>query len=203
MWTGKVLALVGAIAINAVAMTDATAQGAGMYFMKTLGKTRMPEGHVSFCVRHPGDCSTQARAPQIHKLTEKTWRELLAVNNVVNISIRPVTDIELHNRRELWSYPSTMGDCEDYVLLKRKLLIGKGWDPSSLLITVVLDQRGDGHAVLTVRTDRGDFILDNQDQRVLLWSETPYRYIKRQSARVERNWVAISDNRATLVASIN
>lgn len=203
MWTGKVLALAGAIALNAIVATNVTAQGAGMYFMKTLGKTRMPEGHVNFCVRHPRDCSTQSRKPLIHTLTERTWRELLTINNLVNISISPITDLEHHNKPEVWSYPTSMGDCEDYVILKRKLLIDKGWDPSSLLITVVLDKRGDGHAVLTVRTDRGDFILDNQDKRIRLWSETPYRYIKRQSARVERNWVAISDNRSTLVASIN
>ncbi len=35
--------------------------------------------------------------------------------------------------------------------------------------------------MLLVRTDRGDLVLDNQDGRVLLWNETPYTYLKRQS----------------------
>ena len=33
-------------------------------------------------------------------------------------------------------------------------------------MTVVIDEQGEGHAVLMVRTDRGDFILDNKrDER--------------------------------------
>ncbi len=73
------------------------------------------------------------------------------------------------------------GDCEDYVLLKRRMLMQAGWPREALLITVVRDKKGDGHAVLTVKTDKGDFILDNQAENVLLWSETGYRFVKRQS----------------------
>ena len=38
----------------------------------------------------------------------------------------------------------------------------RGWPESKLLITVVRDENNEGHAVLTVRTDEGDFILDNR-----------------------------------------
>ena len=44
------------------------------------------------------------------------------------------------------------GDCEDFVLLKRKKLIAGGFSPSDLLITVVRKPDGEGHAVLTLRT---------------------------------------------------
>ena len=39
-----------------------------------------------------------------------------------------------------------------------------GWPRQALLITVVRDKKGDGHAVLTVKTDKGEFILDNQNE---------------------------------------
>ena len=67
------------------------------------------------------------------------------------------------------------------MLLKRRMLMQAGWPREALLITVVRDKKGDGHAVLTVKTDKGEFILDNQDEQILLWSETGYRFVKRQS----------------------
>ena len=61
------------------------------------------------------------------------------------------------------------------------LLVQAGWPRQALLITVVANHRGDGHAVLTVKTDKGEFTLDNQNEQVLLWSDTGYRFVKRQS----------------------
>jgi len=59
----------------------------------------------------------------------------------------------------------------------------------------VRDKRGDGHAVLTVKTDKGEFVLDNQNEDVLLWSETGYRFVKRQSQMDPNVWVALGDPR--------
>jgi predicted transglutaminase-like cysteine proteinase len=67
------------------------------------------------------------------------------------------------------------------VLLKRRMLMEAGWPRGALLVTVVREKNGNGHAVLTVKTDKGEFILDNQEERILLWSETSYRYVKGQS----------------------
>ena len=103
---------------------------------------------------------------------------------------------------ERWNYPDDgYGDCEDYVLLKRKMLVQAGWPPQALLITVVRDKQGDGHAVLTVKTDKGEFILDNQAERILLWSETSYRYVKRQSQADPNRWVALGDPRPTIATA--
>ena len=97
---------------------------------------------------------------------------------------------------ERWSYPDDgYGDCEDYVLLKRRMLMQAGWPRQALLITVVRDKHGDGHAVLTVKTDKGEFILDNQNEEILLWSETGYRFVKRQSQNDPNVWVALGDPR--------
>jgi len=97
---------------------------------------------------------------------------------------------------ERWNYPDDgYGDCEDYVLLKRRMLMQAGWPRQALLITVVRDKRGDGHAVLTVKTDKGEFILDNQNADILLWSDTGYRFVKRQSQSDPNAWVALGGTR--------
>jgi len=80
-------------------------------------------------------------------------------------------------------------------------LIAAGWDPSTLLMTVVREADGNGHAVLMVRTDRGDLILDNQNGKVLLWKDTPYDFIKRQSQADAGKWVALNDDRTTVITA--
>ena len=47
-------------------------------------------------------------------------------------------------------------------------------------MTVVIDEWNEGHAVLTIRTDRGDLILDNRTDAVLPWHATGYAFIKRE-----------------------
>ena len=114
---------------------------------------------------------------------------------MINKKIAPVTDLEFYNTEEYWTLPASHGDCEDYVLLKRQALIRQGWPSGALLVTVVFDEAGDGHAVLIVRTDRGDFVLDNKIDAIRIWSQTPYRYVKRQSISDPDRWVAINDFR--------
>jgi len=135
-------------------------------------------------------------------LTEERWKTILKVNYQVNSSITPLTDKEIYGVEERWAYPRTAGDCEDYALLKRKMLIDAGFSASDLLITVVLQPNGEGHAVLTVRTDRGDFILDNMRNKVMLWADTEYTYLKRQSANDPSRWVKLQDGRAVAVGSV-
>jgi predicted transglutaminase-like cysteine proteinase len=171
--------------------------------MSTLGKTNPPIGHYDFCKRHPAECQTNRDDGAPIRLTEARWKTLLQVNYKVNSSIEPLTDMEIFGVEERWTYPENVGDCEDYVLLKRKLLMQKGFPASSLLITVVLQPNGDGHAVLTVRTDRGDFILDNMRNRVLLWSETEYTFLKRQSTKNSGQWVKINDDHSPVVGSLD
>jgi predicted transglutaminase-like cysteine proteinase len=169
--------------------------------MRTGGLTTQPVGHYDFCQHHASECRPNAATARA-KLTPKVWALLQHVNNAANADIAPVTDRELWGVDERWSYPDARGDCEDYVLLKRRALMERGLPASALLITVARQENGDGHAVLTVRTDRGDFVLDNLEPKVLLWSETGYLYLKRQSAEDAGQWVAISDGRAPMVGSV-
>jgi predicted transglutaminase-like cysteine proteinase len=164
--------------------------------MTTTGRTSQPIGHHDFCMRHSGECGPTASGPTAPaQLTRELWAVMLETNSMVNRQITPMTDMEIHGREEVWSYPTTVGDCEDYALLKRKLLAQRGFELRDLLITVVLQPDGLGHAVLTVRTDHGDFVLDNMRDRILLWSDTEYTFLKRQSSEHAGHWQSINDSR--------
>jgi len=184
------------IALAAAVASQATANE--LLFISTGDATRPPIGWVDFCAEHPADCKVAPVAPRDVVLTNKAWTDLVRVNKWVNENVTPMTDLEHWGVIEKWSYPDDgYGDCEDYVLLKRRMLMEAGWPRAALLITVVRENNGNGHAVLTVKTDKGEFILDNQQERILLWSETNYHYVKRQSQSDPNRWVALGDPRPT------
>ena len=164
-------------------------------FAPTTGPTSIPIGAAEFCKAHRADCGPSAGAVDIETLTDSNWQQLVSINDRVNTSVLPITDLDLYQVTEFWTYPEGQGDCEDYALEKRRQLIAGGWDPSALLMTVVRQQNGEGHAVLMVRTDRGDLVLDNQVGQVLVWKDTSYQFIKRQSQTDTRKWVGIDDTR--------
>jgi predicted transglutaminase-like cysteine proteinase len=170
--------------------------------MPTGGRTSQPVGHYEFCKRMPAECADRTRDSRPIELTRKLWDSMVAINQEVNATVIPRTDYEIWGREEYWSYPTDVGDCEDYVLEKRRLLMKVGVPASNLLITVVRQTNGDGHAVLTVETALGDFILDNLESRVLAWTDTDYRYLKRQSNRDSSVWVSIGDDRNVAVGSV-
>ena len=172
-------------------------------FMTVGQGTAQPVGHFDFCHRHPDECAIRTAIDARVHLTDARWKQLVAVNTEVNRAIRPATDLDTWGREEWWEYPVGQGDCDDIMLEKRRDLIRDGWPVGALLMTVVRRQNGDGHAVLTVLTDRGDFILDNLDGAVELWSATEYRFVKRQSEYATGQWVAIEDDHPQLVGSIS
>lgn len=191
VFRNAVIAL-GALAASATAATAA---------MPLEGATSQPIGHYEFCKVYADQCAPNAGVG-LARLTDANWQTIIEINNAVNTAIFPRTDMEMHGVPELWSYPTTEGDCEDYALLKQYMLEREGFPRSALLITVVRQPNGDGHAVLTVRTDGGDYILDNLDERVLNWRDTPYLYLKRQSEAHAGKWLGISDDRGLLVGSV-
>ncbi|WP_306146222.1 transglutaminase-like cysteine peptidase [Roseibium sp. MMSF_3412] len=173
-------------------------------FMDMKSPVRAPIGHKQFCRDNRSACPNERYQPVVVKLDEARWKQLIAINAEVNRRVRPMTDDDLFGKVEHWSYPvNGYGDCEEYVLEKQRVLIKAGWPKSALLITVAKDIDNAGHAVLTVRTDHGDMILDNQVEAVLPWYSTPYRYIKRQSASSPVRWTGISDTRVTTVSSVS
>jgi len=185
------------------AMSPATAASVDLSnpaFAQIAGPTSIPIGHSEFCKSHRSECGVFRNAAAVEALTEARWRKLVAINDRYNRDIVPISDQDLYQVEELWTYPDGYGDCEDIALAKRRALIDAGWDASALLMAVVRQQNGEGHAVLMVRTDRGDLILDNQDGMVRVWAETPYQFLKRQSQSDASKWVDILDNRVLTVA---
>ncbi|MGM4981162.1 MULTISPECIES: transglutaminase-like cysteine peptidase [Rhizobium] len=170
--------------------------------MTITGDAAPPIGHYEFCKENPRECAYAGGDAGPILLSQDSWKAILKINYTVNTTIKPMTDMELYGVEEKWAIPTTAGDCEDFALLKRKQLIDAGFSPSDLLMTVVLQPNGEGHAVLTVRTDRGDFVLDNMRNTVKLWSETEYTFLKRQSADNPARWVKIQDGRAVAVGSL-
>ena len=171
-----------------------TASVGDFRYMQEFKSTPAPAGYIDFCRRYRGDCSTSVSKSVAVKVTQRKWDELNTINLSVNSSVQPVTDLQLHGQVEVWSYPGRYGDCEDYVLLKRKRLMQQGWPENALLITVLRDENNDGHAVLTVVTDMGDLILDNKVDMIRTWSDPPYTYYLRQSRTNPSKWVNLSAN---------
>jgi len=192
-------------ALIAVALAATTAVGNSQeaLFVSIGPVARPPIGWVEFCLDLPRDCAVSPSTPRNAVLSAKAWKELVRINKSVNEQIKPITDYEHWGVPEKWSYPDDgYGDCEDYVLLKRRMLMQAGWPREALLITVVRDRKGDGHAVLTVKTDKGELILDNQHDDIVVWSETGYRFVKRQSQSDPNVWVELDDPRpATATAA--
>ncbi|MCZ4272783.1 transglutaminase-like cysteine peptidase [Maritalea porphyrae] len=192
--------LIGMAAITIFA-TPAYAISSNAAFVAEIKETSIPMGHAAFCKTRPTECGQNSKLISYEELTQDKWQQLLNINAQLNAEIKPINDIDLYQTEEFWTYPRGYGDCEDYVLAKRKALIAAGWAPSTLLVTVVMQKSGEGHAVLTVRTDRGDLILDNQEGLIKVWSETPYTFIKRQSQVHAGRWMELADNRTFTVAS--
>jgi predicted transglutaminase-like cysteine proteinase len=188
--------LAGFVVLSGLAIGAAGRADADSPLMQVGGPTNPPVGYLDFCKHFPTECKIRG-ADTPEQLNEETWRDLQEVNVLVNRIVTPATDLEIYHRDEVWTLPGAYGDCEDYVLLKRKWLEERGWPTSALLITVVFDEVGEGHAVLLVRTSRGDFVLDNKTDKLHRWYETAYRYVKRQSTEDPNRWVSIGDPRWT------
>ncbi|MCK0195591.1 transglutaminase-like cysteine peptidase [Ancylobacter sp. 6x-1] len=155
--------------------------------MVEIGSIPAPQGWVAFCRENAGDCQPRPSPPVA--LTQRRWDQLFRVNAAVNGSVR---NVEERPGQDVWRYPADgTGDCEDYVLEKRRRLIAAGWPPGALLITTARTRAGIGHAVLIVRTDIGEFVLDNNDIGVKPWTDVPYTLLARQSAANPQIWAAL------------
>lgn len=175
-------------------------------FMRIYGNAQPPYGFVRFCDVNPAECAsggiTLISTDVRFSATPERLSELDEVNRAANESIEPATDQEIFGVAEFWTLPKSRGDCEDFVLLKRRNLMRLGWPSSALLITVVRDEKNEGHAVLTARTTQGDFILDNKVESVRLWNQTPYHYVMRQSYIDPKVWVSLDPTDSVMPASL-
>ncbi|MGE0279294.1 MAG: transglutaminase-like cysteine peptidase [Rhizobiaceae bacterium] len=193
----------GTGAVVAAGLFAATFQASAGQPMATGGLTSQPIGHYEFCKTNPDECSIRSRDRGPVRMTGALWRKVVATNLAVNKAIKPMNDEDIYGKAEVWTYPTAnVGDCEDYVLAKQRGLVESGVPTSDLLITVVRKPDGEGHAVLTLRTDKGDFVLDNLSDQVRQWDETGYRFLKRQSSTDTGRWVSIREGQTATVAAV-
>jgi len=175
----------------------------GSIFMRIFGPAQPPHGFVRFCEANQSECTSDHGQESRFDASAERLKELDDINRTVNKDVAPATDLEVYGVNEYWTLPRTRGDCEDYALLKRHNLVAQGWPVSALLMTVVRDEKGDGHAVLTARTVQGDFILDNKIEEVRLWNKTPYQFVMRQSYLNPKVWVALDTRQSPLATSLS
>lgn len=173
-------------------------------YMRVYGVAQPPYGYVQFCERTPQECrGGVGMQEQRFQVNADRLHELDRVNKQVNKEIEPATDLEIYGQTEYWTIPTTRGDCEDYALLKRKRLMARGWPASALLLTVVRDEKGEGHAVLTARTNQGDFILDNKVNELKIWYRTGYEFVMRQSYLDPRIWMTLDPTEGNPAMSLS
>lgn len=189
------IALIASFAIPGAAMASGLS-------METGRITSQPIGHYEFCKNFSSECKPVKGSGAAPKVTDYGWDVIREINRAVNLSVMPKTDLELYGKEEVWAYPDVAGDCEDYVLLKRHMLIERGFSEADVLITVVRKPDGEGHAVLTLRTSGGDFVLDNLVDDVKNWRDTPYSYLKRQASSNSGRWVTIENGSDVMVGAL-
>lgn len=157
------------------------------------GPAPAPAAFHAFCKQWPDQCARRNNTKLTLQMTPDIMAKLQAVNREVNGTIHQVSDWSIHGREDVWTLTvNGRGDCEDLALLKRKRLMDMGLPSSALLITVVRTWNGEGHAVLSVVTDKGDYILDSRRSGIRLWSNTGYTFFTRQMASDPRRFAVVA-----------
>jgi predicted transglutaminase-like cysteine proteinase len=170
--------------------------------MVTGAITSQPIGHYDFCLRYAAECTIKSRSAPAPRVTARGWEVVREINRAVNARYVARTDMDVYGKEEFWEYPTVYADCEDFALEKRKELAAAGFAYSDLLMTVVRKSDGEGHAILTLRTAEGDFVLDNLTDEVFAWYQTPYTFLKRQATFNTGRWVTIENGRDLLVGAL-
>ncbi len=169
------------------ALAERTA--AGKYLTRYSGGSA-PAGFSGLCSRYAWACSNSGKG---NVTAGKTMLSVAkSVNARFNRSITPRSDQQTYGRSEYWTLPDRgVGDCEDYALAKQKALIEQGVPPNRLYLATVVGSPQDPHTVLVMRTEGGDYVLDNLNSRVKPWQSTRYTFMKMQNSRDRRRWDAV------------
>lgn len=166
-----------------------TAHAAPPAFLASGQVVAAPAGATALCRTYPWSCAGKRRRAA---LPSSAVALAESVNRSVNRQVREITDIAQYRRQEHWALPTSRGgDCEDLALLKMRELLRRGVAPERLLMATAFDSRRGAHAVLILRTDRGDLVLDNLTDRILPWWKTGYSFLRMQNPNDKRGWVAV------------
>lgn len=149
-----------------------------------------PGAAKDLCSRYDWACSAAAR-------DESHLSDLGAIakkiNRKVNQRIRPVDDFAQYRMKDYWTLPAkNRGDCEDFALLKKYELIRLGVSPDRLLIATVVGKRTGAHAVLVLRLDGGDYVLDSLTNSIKPWYRTDYTFLRVQNPDAPKTWMSVA-----------
>lgn len=205
-WPGARLLLAGAIGVLLAAAAAPTGASAGeprAPFLEEAGLAKPTRAWVRFCADSPAECAVDESEQEVIPYSKRLWYDLVDVNIRVNRSVEAVTDIAKWGVSDRWDYPvDGRGDCEDIQLEKRRQLIARGYPGRAIRMAVVINSEGEGHAVLVVRTEKGDYVLDNRIDAVLPWYEANYAWVKREG-KDARGWVALGGPKAAVETAGN
>jgi predicted transglutaminase-like cysteine proteinase len=146
-----------------------------------MAGSKAPLGYQLMCLKSPAECQGGGKSEV--EGSAQTMAVIKQVNASVNRAITPRNDGAVDD----WSASASSGDCEDYVLAKRRALIKAGFSPSALRIAYVKTNSGEGHAILVVKTSKGDVVLDNLNGTVRPLSQAGYRIVSMSGAN-PRDW---------------
>jgi predicted transglutaminase-like cysteine proteinase len=155
----------------------------GPNYIARQQRSTEPFAHVVLCVKQPDECARSNGTAAI-TMTDARMQQLVATNQVVNKQILPQSD----RGNDVWAIWPKSGDCEDYAVTKRHVLLQSGWPASVLLLAIGYTDKGEGHLVLVVRTTRGDLVLDNLTDEVRPWSEAGLSWKTIQSSEDPTIW---------------
>ena len=186
---GRRVAVSAAIAVAAAMALPGAAVAGQASWIEAVRDADAPNGFSGVCSRYAWACAKGGR-------NASAPRDLMPLAEEINLSInrrtREVSDEAQYARAEYWALPTARGgDCEDFALAKKRALISRGVAPERLLIATVLDRKRNPHAVLVLRTDAGDFVLDNLTNRVLGWQQTGYTFLRMQNPKSPNRWSVV------------
>jgi predicted transglutaminase-like cysteine proteinase len=153
----------------------------------------IPSGFVGFCLRFADQCALPRNGATSIALNLQNFAQISQINRSINEAIKPEDDSVHYGPAEYWTIPTDgYGDCEDYALTKRKALADAGFPVGALRLALVITAQKERHAVLTLATDRGDFVLDNLSDTVRPWTEPSYTWLERQDSTRSWRWDMLS-----------
>lgn len=161
-------------------------------FMKLSGADLGPFAYTHFCHRYPAECGLQGAGSEPDRVAPDAarLRDLASVNAAVNSSITPAQHTG-ERTFDTWRIAPASGDCNDYAVTKRHLLLQRGWPRRALLLAEVITRWGDHHLVLVARTSEADLVLDNLSERIRDWTAAPYTWVRAQMPGEPSLWAKV------------
>lgn len=148
----------------------------GQEFSQTTRVAALPPmGFQIFCVKNQHECAPSPVGKVA--FSDELLGQLKSVNSSVNRSMRWKGE----GSADVWTVGGRTGDCEDFALTKRSRLMKAGVPSGALRILKTRTRQGEMHAVLVVKTSRGDLVLDNLSPAVKTLSQTGYPVLSMSS----------------------